>query len=568
VNPGQTRLGQLRPLLPGWDRAVLYVAVLVQGGVALWLGSRGWFSGDLLRYYVERGGAPGGSESLMEPHAAHWQLTLILVYLLLFKLIGLTTYVPYLALTVLVHLALVLVMHRLLLRFGAGRVLALLGALALLTYGGGAEAFLVEAPVALTSSLLLGAVSILVLVRRDHDTRGTVVASVLLLIGVTVSLGGVVAAVWVGVFALGRGFWHMVRVVALPAVAFLVWYAVWGRGSSRILLTRDEVLGVPEAAATLIRVALDNLTGGWGAGPALVLAIAVVALLRGRRRPLLAQVTIAGLVAAAFHAVVSAVAQVPYGIEQVTTSRYQYVVVVLLVPGLVLLLDAVAEGIAAAPAPRVERRPALAAAAVAVALLALHAASGQQQVAQRLEYVGDVTRSQLGGAILATEAGEKLLNDSVPGSYISGEDLARLAEPDVRPELPDLDPTEQDRLDAESRYFVAVTEDELELAPPADVATDSFDPEVRTRGGCRVYRATNGTPTLVLTSYLGAGFRFRGGTEQVTTTLSRPDDGRTSDSIQWRVTPGEWTYVATTAQLADLAVIFDGGGDYTICFED
>ena len=77
-----------------------------------------------------------------------------------------------------------------------------------------------------------------------------------------------------------------------------------------------------------------------------------------------------------------------------------------------------------------------------------------------------------------------------------------------------------------------------------------------------------GTPTLVLTSYLGAGFRFRGGTEQVTTTLSRPDDGRTSDSIQWRVTPGEWTYVATTAQLADLAVIFDGGGDYTICFED
>ena len=116
---------------------MLYLAVLVQGAVALWLGSRGWFSGDLLRYYVERGGAPGASENLMEPHAAHWQLTLILVYLLLFKLIGLTTYVPYLALTVLVHLALVLVMHHLLRRLGAGRVAALLSALLLLTYGAG-----------------------------------------------------------------------------------------------------------------------------------------------------------------------------------------------------------------------------------------------------------------------------------------------------------------------------------------------------------------------------------------------------------------------------------------------
>ena len=111
-----------RPRLPGWHLVVLYLAVLVQGGVALWLGGRGWFSGDLIHYYVERGGAPGGSEGLMEPHSAHWQLTLIVIYLLLFKLVGLTTYLPYLAVTVVVHLALVLVMHRVLLRFGAGRL--------------------------------------------------------------------------------------------------------------------------------------------------------------------------------------------------------------------------------------------------------------------------------------------------------------------------------------------------------------------------------------------------------------------------------------------------------------
>ena len=554
-----------RPRLPGWRSLVLWVAVLAQGAVALRLGDRGWFSGDLIRYYVERGGAPGGSESLMEPHAAHWQLSLVLVYLLMFSLFGLTSYLPYLALTVLVHLALVLVMHRLLLRLGAGRTTSMFAAIALLTFGAGSEAFLVEAPVALTSSLLLGAVATLVLVRRDHDRRGTMVAGALLLVGVTISLGGVVAAVWVGVFASSRGLRHMARVVAVPAVAFLGWYAVWGRGSSRILLSSQEVLDIPQATATLLGQSLDNLTGDWGAGPALLFAIVAATVLGGRRHPGLVQLSVGGLVAATFHAVVSAVAQLPYGIDQVTTSRYQYVVLVLLIPGVVLVLDLVTEA-ASASLDRTHRPAALVAVVAVGCLLVLHAASGQHEVAQRLEYVGGVTRDQLSGAMVATAAGEKLLNDSVPGSYISGNDLVRLAEPDVRSELPDLDPSEQDRLDAESRYFVSVREQELELAPPAEVDSDSFAPRVAPRPGCRTYTALNGTPTLVMTSYLGAGLRFRGEAGKVTTTLSRPDDARTADSIEWRASPGEWTYVATTAQLAELAITFDSGGTYTLCF--
>lgn len=555
------------PRIPDWRLCVLYVAVVVQGGVAIWLGSRGWFSGDLLRYYVERGGAPGGSEGLMEPHAAHWQLTLITVYLLMFKLIGLTTYVPYIALTVLVHLALVLVMHQLLLRLGAGRTPALLSALALLTYGAGSEAFLVEAPVALTSSMLLGAISVLLLVRRDHDVRSTLVASILLLVGVTISLGGVVAAVWVGVFALSRGFWHMVRVVGPSAVAFVGWYAVWGRGSTRILLSREEALQVPESAATLLTAPFDNVTGGWGAGPALVLAAVLVIALRGRQRPDLVQVAVAGVAAAVFHAVVSAIAQLPYGIEQVTTSRYRYVVLLLLLPALALVLDALVDLVAGQMAGP-QRMPAVVVAASVVGLLTLHAALGQYRVGQGIESIGELTRTHLAGTIAATAAGEKVLTDAVRGSYISGEDLERLADPAVRSELPDLDPSEQDRLDAESNYFVAVTGKELDLAPPADLTTDSFTPSLTERPGCRTFRATNSTPTVVITSYLGAGFKFLGDASAVSTVLSRPDDDHTSDPVEWRTSPGEWTYVATTAQVADLAITFDSGGAYTFCFAD
>ena len=78
------------------------------------------------------------------------------------------------------------------------------------------------------------------------------------------------------------------------------------------------------------------------------------------------------------------------------------------------------------------------------------------------------------------------------------------------PSCPTSNPSQQDRLDAESNYFVAVNGKELDLAPPADLDTDSFSPTMTERPGCRRFTATNATPTLIITSFLGAGFRFRG----------------------------------------------------------
>ena len=49
---------------------------------------------------------------------------------------------------------------------------------------------------------------------------------------------------------------------------------------------------------------------------------------------------------------VSAIAQLPYGIEQVTTSRYRYVVLLLLLPALALVLDALVDMVAGQPPDR------------------------------------------------------------------------------------------------------------------------------------------------------------------------------------------------------------------------
>ncbi|CAA9369533.1 MAG: hypothetical protein AVDCRST_MAG32-474 [uncultured Nocardioides sp.] len=549
----------------GWHAPVLVLAVLVQGAVALWLGSRGWFSGDLIHYYVERGGAPGGDEGLMEPHAAHWQVLLIIGYLVMFKVLGLTSYLPYLAVTVIVHLALVLLSHRLLLRAGAHPTAALLAALALLTYGAGSEAFLVEAPVALTSAMLIALVSISVLLRRDFDSRGLALVAVLLLVAVMVSLGGVVAAVWVGFFALSRGVRAMAAVVLVPAAAFLVWYAVWGRTAARVLLSPSEALEVPGAALALLVAPFDDLTGRWGAGPVLVLAVLGATVWGARRRPLLASLALAGFAAAAFHAVLSAVAQVPYGMEQVTTSRYRYVVLVALLAGLALLLDAVVTALRDALGPP-QRRVAVLLGAAAASLLLVHAALGQFTAARSLAEIGDKTRQHLAGTLVATSTGQEVINDAVRGSYISGEDLGQLADPALRSELPAFEASAEDRIEAESNYFVAVSDEDLDLGDPGEVDSDSFDRELRAGTGCLGYNATNDTPTLTVSSLVGADIRVRSEAGNITTRLHRPDEDVEGDLVAWRTEPGEWTYIGTTAQVAELDVTFDTGGRFIICF--
>lgn len=547
-----------------WHTPTLVAAATAQGGVALWLGAQGWFSGDLIHYYVERGGASGGGEGLMEPHSAHLQVTLIVGYLVMFKLLGLTTYVPYLAVTVLVHLALVVAMHRLLVRLGTDPLAALVAALALLTYGAGSEAFIVEAPVALSAAMLVAVVATLVVLRGDFDRRSCLTASALLLLGVTISLGGVVAAVWVGFLALSRGVRAMAAVVLLPALMFVVWYAVWGHDASRVQLSGAEVMRIPESAWALVVAPVDDLTGGWGAGPALVVAMVAVTVWSARTRPMLVSVVLAGFAAATFHAVLSAVAQLPYGLEQVLTSRYRYVVLVGMLPGLALLLD-VALATARGRLTVAHLRVVHPLAAGLGCMLLLHAALGQYRVGEAVETVGDKTRSLLAGTAMAMATGEEPINDSVQGSYISGRDLARLADPSLASELPRLRQTAEDRIDAEGSYFVEVSQAELELGSPGVVRSDSFDDTLEPGSGCRVYTATNATPTLTITSLVGAGFRVRSEASSVTTRLHRPDEGVEGELVAWKVEPGEWTHIGTTAQVAELDVTFDTDGRFTIC---
>lgn len=545
-----------------------------QGGVAMWLGGRGWFSGDVLHYFVERGGLPDGSEGLMEPHSGHWQPLLITVYRVLFEIFGLRVYAPYLALTVLVHLVVVGLSYRLLVRFDVSRWTALAVCLVLLTFGAGSEAFLVEAPVALTAALALGLAALDRLVRDDFSARATLAANVLLLLAVMLSMGGVVASVWVGVFALSRGWAMMLRCVALPAVAFTAWYVAAGRDGGRLFIEGFQWLDVPEAAMTLLTRPFGDVAMSPAAGAALLLAVLAVVVVSARERPVLAALALGGLAAAVAHAVLSAIAQVPFGIDQVLTSRYRYVVLVLLLPAAALALQVVADRVAAAVPPPT-RRVGLAAVVALVAGVLVHAAAGQQNVAGFVDDVGYETQQHLRGTIVAVGVGEKPLRDFVEGRYLSGDDLARLAVPDAADELPEMTPSHEDRITAESFYFTTVTDDEeaeidgedreVDLPRPAELTSGSFTEPLSAEPGCDEYLATSGSPTLKMTTYLGAGITVTSRADNVTTRLSRPDLGVTGQTVTWDVDPGEQVTIGTTAQVAVLEVSFDSGDRFTIC---
>jgi hypothetical protein len=317
----------------------------------------------------------------------------------------------------------------------------------------------------------------------------------------------------------------------------------------------------------LLLTPFDDLLGGLGMGAALLLAVTLVVVAAPQDRPVLTVLSVAGFSAALLQGVFATLSQLPYGLDQVLTSRYRYLVLILLLPALAMTLERLVHVVR----PRIlpDHRLVLAVPVVAMAAgIVVNALYGQYQTMRGLEAVGDRAKELLSGTIVATSTGEKVINNAVRGSVFSGDDFERLAEPDVRDELPELEFSPEDRIAAESQFFVAVDGgDTIELGAPVSVSSDSFGPGQIRQDGCRVYEATNDTPTLTLESYVGAGVRVRGEAGTVLTSLSRPDVDLSSDPVAWDVTPGRWTRIGTTAQLAELDITFDSGGRYTFCFQ-
>ncbi len=200
-----------------------------------------------------------------------------------------------------------------------------------------------DAPMVLTSALLLGLVAMLVMVRRRFSLRSRLVGGVLLLAAVMCSGTGLVAAVTVGCFVLLRVGVRSAVVVGAPAViAFSVWFFTIGR-DGRVNVSGSRVTDIPVFVWKGLTGSLGSLVGIPGTGALLLLALVAVLLWPFLEAIALRQLALAGIDRGRHPAL-------PVGVRQpgrrhriaARVGRYEYLVLVLLAASIALALETAA----------------------------------------------------------------------------------------------------------------------------------------------------------------------------------------------------------------------------------
>jgi MFS family permease len=554
-----------RPTRRALPHLVLTILLAAQAVYLLYLARDMWFVwGDDYDFFLLRGTIPGVDEGLWAPHDDHWMTAVVLIDRLLFSLVGLHTYLPYVAVSIGLHLGCVLVTYLLLLRLGARPWLSVAASVVGLFAGIGAQAVLWNTTTGLIGALFCGLLAAYLLERRPDTFRGRLPAVVVLVVGLTFSGTGVVAVFFVAVFTLvRRRLRSAFAVVILPAAVFVAWYAAYGHtGAKAPLADRWDYLGVAKYVWVGLTSCLEGASGIDGAGPVLLLAVLAVVLGAPARVPSgLRALALAGLCAALAQLTLAAVSRPSFGEEAFTGGRYAYLTLMFLVPALAVALTILVPLVTA---------PRIVAAGLALFLLAAYVANAADLFHEEQKdrvFVSQNWPGLMQGIRAAAQDAEPVLTrgpalpNDVHGRFRA--DLA--AREEFWDAIPPGEPSADDRLEAESIFFTGVATEAFGVGSGDEVRPAlGFSSTRPVESGCRTITATANVATLALdTGSDGAQFGISGPTGVLVTHLVR--DGEESSERAWPITPGRGFWVATSAQDAELVVNVSGAGDYEVC---
>jgi hypothetical protein len=455
TSPAQRHLSQRsRMTLPRrvpWG-AVHLVSLGAAAAVLLVANRNQWFFADEWAFITDRG--PGFADlDLFRPHNDHWSTIPVLVYWGLLSTVGLTSYLPYVAVVVVLHLGLSHLLWRASIRAGARPAIAtgLVAVFAVL--GSGAENLLWAFQMGFVGAVAFGWAAVLL---HDHDGRfswrdlGGWVASIIALMfsGPALALVGVAT---VTVWLRRRRVVDTLLTAAAPALVFGAWWWSEGRHAGRVPSSSDDRWLVVDWAWTGLTDAIEAVVGIPQTGGLLVLALLFwwarhLDLASGR-----ASLTFAGSIGAVAFFLLTATGRVSLGIESATASRYTYIAAALLLPAVAFVVTrAVPDGTAQT-----------------VFVLAVCALVGLHNLGElRTRTSEEMGREQsLGGVLVATA---RLLREGQPTAMnapspkdnpnLSAEDLRRI---DDYGWLPEVDPTTTEELTAEAVLGIG-------FVPPAD----------------------------------------------------------------------------------------------------
>ena len=304
-----------------WRDLPFVGAAVLAGGAILFLGRSLTFWNDEWRSIA----FDGGWSDFLRPVNEHWSTLPLLAYRGTFHIVGLDSYLPYLAQVVVLHViavggAYVLMRRRL------GRLAATLFAIPLLLLGSGAENLFWAFQTGFVGSVAFGVWALVAVEQRGKWSP--IVSSSLLLASLMSSGIGLVFVVAVGVRTLlDQPFRRRALAVLPPSIAYLAWYAWVGHDSVGKLASPFEigwfvVRGVAHSTAAVS--GFNRLPSGVTlAGVAFVLAFVALGQAAVLRRP--RPLATAGLLAIVTLYVLAGSVRAQRDFDYALISRYVYV---------------------------------------------------------------------------------------------------------------------------------------------------------------------------------------------------------------------------------------------------
>jgi hypothetical protein len=322
-----------------WDLVFTGLA-LGSGALLLYLGRSFTFWEDEWRSIT----FDGGFLDYIRPVNQHWSTFPLLLFRGTFEIVGLRSYIPYLAEVVTLHLIAVAGVYALV-RKRLGPPGATLVCIPLLLLGSGAENLYWGFQTGFVGSVVFGAWALFFVERPTR--RAPAVACVLLVASLASSGMGVFFLVVVAGRTLFEPALRRRALVVVPPLAlYLLWFVLLGRdqvGGDRVYLepsvARFAIRGVAYSTERL--VGLDHVPYGDLWGLAIFLGLALVTglrMARGRSHALAAGCLLG--VAAMYTLIAFGRLRADPGYDHATSSRYVYVAAFLLVLAAVDLLPA------------------------------------------------------------------------------------------------------------------------------------------------------------------------------------------------------------------------------------
>lgn len=316
--------------------------------VLLYLGRHTWFFYDEWDFIARAGGH--SSLGLLIPHNEHWSTIPILLYRLIYSVVGLRTYLPYLALPIVAHVVLVHLIWRCMRREGVDEWLATFLAGAVLFMGAGYQNLFWAFQIGFVGALACGFAAFLLMdVAQAVDgvppstrfasfvgprPRRFVAGQAIMVCGLMFSgLGPYVVFIATVAILIRHGWRRAVAVMTIPAAVFIAWFVAIGRFWIHDSASGLQLLSVPVYAWVGLTNAAEGFTGWTGSGPVVILGLAGLMLHQRNRALPHAGFAYASALGAVLFFLVGGVGRISLGADQAQASRYVYTAVVLLIAG-------------------------------------------------------------------------------------------------------------------------------------------------------------------------------------------------------------------------------------------